>query len=164
MKFWNCAVYLALIGALGFIFGRFLAKIRFDPEKGIFRSFPFEKDGRIYEKIGIDKWQSKVPDMSRIFPSLMPPKNLSGSYEERLPVMINETCVAELSHIIISIIGIPALWIFPGTGGIIVFLIFVFVLNFPFIIIQRYNRPRLVRLQKKLNERKERKKEKACVC
>ena len=78
--------------------------------------------------------------------------------------MINETCVAELSHIIISIFGIPALWIMPGTGGIIVFLIFVFVLNFPFIIIQRYNRPRLVRLQKKLLERKERKKKKVCVC
>lgn len=44
------------------------------------------------------------------------------------------------------------------------FLIFVFVLNFPFIIIQRYNRPRLVHLQKKLLERKERKKEKVCVC
>lgn len=164
MKFWNCAVYLALTGALGFIIGRLVSKIRFNPEKGIFRSFAFEKEGRIYEKIGIQKWQSKVPDMSRILPFLMPPKNLSGSYEERLPLMINETCVAELSHIIISISGIPALWIFPGTGGIIVFLIFVFVLNFPFIIIQRYNRPRLVHLQKKLLERKERKKEKACVC
>ena len=157
MDFLNCAVYLALIGAFGFVFGRLLSKIRFDPDWGIFRSFSFEMEGKIYEKIKIHKWQSKVPDMSRILPFLMPPKNLSGNYEERLPVMINETCVAEITHIIICLLGVPSLFILKGIGGILIFLFFVLVLNLPFILIQRYNRPRFIRLQKRILSRDKKK-------
>ena len=33
-----------------------------------FRSLAVERNGRIYEKLNIHKWQAKVPDMSRVFP------------------------------------------------------------------------------------------------
>ena len=94
MKFLKCAVYLALTGTVGFFVGRIIPKSWLKPEKGWFRSFKFEKNGGVYEKLGIRKWQHKVPDMSRILPFLLPAKALTGDYGQRLPTMIRETCVA----------------------------------------------------------------------
>ena len=38
------------------------------------------------------------------------------------------------------------LFIWPGVGGIVAALVYIFVGNLPFVIIQRYNRPRLQKL------------------
>ena len=89
----------------------------------------------------------------------MPAKSLSGDYGQNLPVMIQETCVAEAVHITVSVAGLRCLWMWPGVGGVIVTAIHIILLNLPFILIQRYNRPRLIRLQKKL-EKKELKEKK----
>ena len=43
-----------------------------------FRPFEFEAGGRIYERIGIKSWMNRLPDMSRIFPRLMPTKKLDA--------------------------------------------------------------------------------------
>jgi len=150
----KCALYLALTGTAGFFAGRIVPKRWFKPETGWFRSFSFERNGAVYEKLGIRKWHNKVPDMSRILPGLMPAKALSGDYRDKLPVMIRETCVAELVHITVSIAGLRCLWLWPGIGGVAVTAINAVLLNLPFILIQRYNRPRLIRLQKKLQTRK----------
>lgn len=155
MKLLKCACYLALTGVAGFFAGRIVPKRWLKPEKGWFRSFPFERNGAIYENLGIRKWHKKVLDMSRILPGLMPAKNLSGDYGEKLPVMIQETCVAETVHITVSIAGLRCLWMWPGVGGVTVTAIHIILLNLPFILIQRYNRPRLIRLQKKLEKKKE---------
>ena len=163
MKLLKCACYLALTGTFGFFAGRIVPKEWLKPEKGWFRSFSFERNGAVYEKLGIRKWHNKVLDMSRILPCLMPAKNLSGDYEERLPVMIQETCVAEIVHITVSIAGLRCLRMWPGIGGITVTAIHIVFLNLPFILIQRYNRPRLIRLQKKLQTRKEKKEGTVCV-
>ena len=155
MKLVKCALYLALTGIVGFFAGRILPKRWFRPDKGLFRSFPVERNGTIYEKLGIRKWHKKVLDMSRILPRWMPAKKLSGDYEQNLPVMIRETCVAEVVHISVSIAGLRCLWMWPGVGGVTVTAIHIVLLNLPFILIQRYNRPRLIRLQKKLEKKKE---------
>ena len=155
MKLLKCACYLALTGTVGFFVGRLIPKEWLKPETGWFRGFSFEKNGAVYEKLGIRKWHKKVPDMSRILPALMPAKNLSSDYGERLPVMIQETCVAEIVHITVSIAGLRCLWMWPGVGGMTVTAIHIILLNLPFILIQRYNRPRLIRLQKKLEKKKE---------
>ena len=157
MKLLKCAMYLVLTGIISFFSGRMIPKRRLKPEKGWFRSFAFEKGGAVYEKLGIRKWQNRVPDMSRILPFMMPAKNLSGNYKERLPEMIQETCVAEIVHLASCILGLPCLWMWPGAGGVIITVIFIGLLNLPFIFIQRYNRPRLLRLQKKLQAREEKK-------
>lgn len=163
MKLLKCAVYLAVTGIMGFISGRLIPKRWIKPEKGWFRSFAFERSGAVYEKLGIRRWHNKVLDMSRILPCFMPAKNLSGDYEERLPVMIRETCVAEIVHIAVSIVGLRCLWMWPGVGGVTVTVIHIVLLNLPFILIQRYNRPRLVRLQQKLLKKKEKKEGTVCV-
>ena len=164
MKLLRCAIHCALAGTVGFFFGRLISKWPIKPDKGWFRSFTVERNGKVYEKLNIHNWQAKVPDMSRVFPKRMPPKNLSGDYVQRLPVMIQETCVAELTHIVVSLLGLPCLKIWPGMGGVVVTAIFILLLNGPYILIQRYNRPRLMRLQTKLEARNEKKEGIVCVC
>ena len=50
---------------------------------------------------------------------------------------------------------ISLLW--PGWGGAIVLAVWVLLANLPFILIQRYNRPRLMRLAALLRKRAQRK-------
>ena len=66
--------------------------------------------------------------------------------ENTLRQMINETCIAELTHFLLCFTGLVVFWLWPGAGGLVVWLIYCIFGNLPFIIIQRYNRPRLLRL------------------
>ena len=145
MELLRCALYLSAIGVLSFLLGRVLPKgwIRGD-------RFPFRTgaaEDRVYCFLHVRVWQNRLPDMSRAFPSLMPPKNLSGNYRDRLPLMIRETCVAELTHVLLMIFGFHCVSIWHGIWGWILSLLFCLG-NLPFVMIQRYNRPRLIRLAK----------------
>lgn len=147
VKLLYCAIYFAVTGTLFFFIGRAVPKTVFKYDRFPFKSFGFENNGKIYTKIGINKWQNKVPDMSKVFKKLMPAKNLCGSVDsKRLMVMILETCEAEVTHFLLCLTGLYCLWIWPGAGGAIVYAVYVLLGNLPFILIQRYNRPRLVKL------------------
>ena len=86
------------------------------------------------------------PDMSRIFVKIMPEKKLTKENYENLPRMIEETCVAEWTHILLSIAGLGLLKIWSGVGGVCITIIYIVLGNLPFIVVQRYNRPRLQKL------------------
>jgi len=159
MNFLKCVLYLMAIGVVSFFAGRVIPKSWLKFQKGIFKCRAYEKNGKLYECLNIKKWQNKVPDMSRILPFMMPPKNLAGDYQGRLPVMIRETCTAELIHVFLCIAGLPVLKILPGVGGIVVYLLYVVVFNLPYILIQRYNRPRLIRLYEKQISKESKQKE-----
>ncbi len=163
MGFLKCFGWFVLIGVLSFIAGRIMPKSCIAYDKFPFVPFAFEKEGRIYKKIGIAKWQSKVPDMSRIFTKIMPPKRMENRPEtEEIIVMIKETCVAEIIHVLIIFCGFEYLLAWPGAGGIFCFWLNVFA-NLVFVVIQRYNRPRLMKLLKRKECRTEREGEKSCA-
>lgn len=156
MYFLRCVCFFVIIGILSFFAGRLMARHSFKYDAFPFRSLPFEKDGQLYKRLGIAAWQSHVPDMSRIFKKLMPPKKMEGRPDRaRLLLMIQETCVAELIHVLLGFAGIAVLWIWPGAGGIIIWLVYCLG-NLPYILIQRYNRPRLVRLLRRCRTGEER--------
>ena len=94
----------------------------------------------------VKQWQAKVPDMSRIFTNIMPAKKLKRQTLSDLPRMIQETCVAEWTHGILSIAGLAMLWFWPGIGGICMTAVYILLGNLPFIVVQRFNRPRLQKL------------------
>ncbi|MGN0985969.1 MAG: glycosyl-4,4'-diaponeurosporenoate acyltransferase [Candidatus Enterenecus sp.] len=157
MGFLRCAGLAVVLGVSGFVLGRCLPKRWFRYDAPPFRSFAFEREGKIYEKLNIKKWQSKVPDMSRIFVHLMPAKKIRGRLDEAtLTVMLRETCVAETIHWLLSAAGLGCLWLWPGWGGAAFYLVYVLLGNLPFILIQRYNRPRLAGLLRRIQERKTR--------
>ena len=155
MKFLHCALYLAVTGIIAFLVGRIVPKSWFQEDRFPYRSYPVEQ--KLYRALRVKKWQSKVPDMSRIFPALMPAKKLTADTFANLQGMIQETCVAEMIHSLLSLTGLACLAIWPGAGGIILTLVYILLGNLPFIMIQRYNRPRLQKLlamQRRKNERK----------
>ena len=159
-----------VIGVLGFIAGRLMPKGWLMWDKAPWKSFSFEKNGKLYHAMGIRYWQNKVPDMSRIFPMLMPKKQLPKEVsEEKLVIMLRETCVAELVHWLLSIAGLRCLILWKGIGGVVVTLLYILFGNLPFIFIQRYNRPRLAVLlerkrKKAAKENAEEKEQMICVC
>ena len=139
-----CFAYAAALGVLSFFLGRLLPKRWLHPEKFPFRTYTWED--KLWKALQIRKWQSKVPDMSRLFKKLMPEKKLTQQTVQELPLMIEETCVAELTHGLLCIAGLFLLKIWPGAGGVILTVIYIVFGNLPFLLIQRYNRPRLQKL------------------
>lgn len=72
-------------------------------------------------------------------------------------VLVQETCVAEAVHTASSLLGLLCLRLWPGWGGVLVWAVWFLLGNLPFILIQRYNRPRLLRLRSLLQRREQRK-------
>lgn len=146
-----CAVYMAVLGVLSFIIGRLLPKSWFKSDRFPYRCNPKEK--KLYDFLHVKSWQAKVPDMSKLFTHIMPAKRIDAKSLADVPRMLQETCVAEFTHSVLSVLGlaIPKLW--PGVCGFITALIYILFGNVPFIIIQRYNRPRLQKLYE-LQQRK----------
>lgn len=153
MGFLHCVIYLAAVGILLFFVGRLLPKQWFHEKSWPYRSFAFEQNGEIYQKLKIKKWQNRIPDMSKILPMVMPAKSFQVGEEERLPRMIQETCVAEFIHIVLQVLGLGCIRIWQGAGGIVVSVLY-WIGNIPFILVQRYNRPRLIRILNKKNSMK----------
>lgn len=153
MNLWHCLVYLCLIGIFGFFVGRILPKNWFHPDGGLFRLRAFEKNGAFYNRLKVKRWMNKVPDMSKILPGMMPPKSLSpGIRPEQLDLAVQETCIAEFVHVVLGLLGFFCVLIWEGIGGRILALLYL-VGNLPYIIIQRYNRPKLMRIAERLREK-----------
>ena len=74
MNFWKCFWFLVITGVIAFFVGRLLPKRWFRADLFPYRSYKFEQDGRIYDKLHNRKWQNKVPSMSKILPFMMPAK------------------------------------------------------------------------------------------
>ena len=104
-------------------------------EKGFERNF--------YKKIKIKKWKKRVPTFN---PEEF---SLSGNSIEDI---IQVTCQAEIVHEIIMVLSFVPVAFSPWFGSFGVFLTTscgAFLVDSVFVLLQRYNRPRLMRLLKK---------------
>lgn len=143
-------LYMALLGILATPLGRLMARLPLNGKRFPFQALPFEKNGKLYEKLGIRRWKNKVPDMSKILTKILPPKKVSFRDDvEKLEVLVKETCVAESVHIILCLLGLGLLAIWPGPGGVVMTALYLLLGNLTFIVIQRNNRPRLLSLLEK---------------
>ena len=139
--FLMCLLYIAALGVLSFVVGRLIPKHWFHADRFPWVCHPAEQ--KLLKRLHVRKWQAKIPDMSRIFVKIMPEKKLTKENYENLPRMIEETCVAEWTHILLSIAGLGLLKIWSGVGGVCITIIYIVL---AFIVVQRYNRPRLQKL------------------
>lgn len=147
MGWFDSFLYLCLISILAFPLGRMIPKewLHFD---GIpFRSWRWELEGKFYTHLGIRKWQNKLPDMSKVMKGVMKRKELPENCScEDVRYLLDETCVAEVVHSLLCIFGAHCMDLWQGSGGIIFYMLYVIFFNLPYILIQRYNRPRLYKL------------------
>lgn len=118
------------------------------PRKLNYRAFPykpykFEADGRLYRKLGVHVWKKRMPDASRVIKRMTKKAladDLSPEFMERLT---QETCIAESTHWVLILLCPLFALAAPGYGAC--FAIVYALCNVPFIMIQRYNRPRMIR-------------------
>ncbi|MBQ6700501.1 MAG: hypothetical protein IJM98_07535 [Oscillospiraceae bacterium] len=101
---------------------------------------PKKFEHRMYKMLKVHKWKKFVPTFD---------PNQFNMEDNSLNKIADSMCVAELCHeIIILFAFLPVLLIIPfGSSGVFITTSFVSAcIDFIFVIIQRYNRPRILRL------------------
>lgn len=153
MSLLYAVIYIAVLGILSHFVGQALPRARFSAESFPYRTADWENGGRVYEKLGIKRWKDALPDMSRIMPDMVKKKLTGQNREQGMDVLIAETCVAECVHywLIVLSLGIFLFW--RGVWAVVFWLVYNILGNVPFILIQRYNRPRLVLLEQRRKRR-----------
>ncbi len=117
----------------------------FSPESWLFKERLWERGGLIYQRLfRVKAWKTLLPEVSDFVQSIFKKKHLWTYTKDYLSVFIIESCKAELTHWLI--IG-SSLLISMGSSIMTTWRLFWIsvALNFPYIIIQRYNRPRIIR-------------------
>ena len=149
---------VGVIGILAHVIGEALPRRWFDASRFPYRAYAFERNGRFYEALGIRKWKNVLPDKSRIAPGTYR-KAIRGSAQQHsaahMERLLQETCVAECVHWALLVIS-PILRFTMESPAAYVMTPLYGLSNLPYIMIQRYNRPRLAvlsaRMQRKAQE------------
>ncbi|MBQ7918441.1 MAG: hypothetical protein IJ324_00650 [Lachnospiraceae bacterium] len=113
-----------------------------DYRKPWYQMHSFEK--KLYEKLGVKKWKGKMPTYD---PSLFSVKE--KSFDE----IVQATCQAEIVHEIIVVFSFLPLVAVIWFGSFMVFLltsIGAACMDLTFVMMQRYNRPRLVKMAERM--------------
>lgn len=152
MKLVYSAVYVAVCGFVAYLIGEAMPRKWFNERKFPYSEFEWEKNSEIYKTLKVKKWKNKMIDMSKIFTGMIPKAIKLGANSRDLRVLIKETCVAEFVHWVLCIISGGVYWIWESSAGVVVWFLCI-VGNLPFIIIQRYNRPHLMSLMKRMEKK-----------
>jgi glycosyl-4,4'-diaponeurosporenoate acyltransferase len=119
---------------------------RLNQDGPLFRTRPWEKEGEVYQEIfHVRAWKGLLPDGAALFRHGFRKKRLKSREPEYCIRFIGETCRAEALHwMLIAVSPLFFLWNAPLVAAFMV--PFAILANFPCVVAQRYNRPRLSRL------------------
>lgn len=145
-------IYTGMTGLISFYVGTFLPRTIFNEEKFPYKSFEFERHGKIYDKLNIRKWKGEIIDMSKIMKIILPKQISVSATAKDIYSLVKETCVAEAVHWVLCIISVGNVWIWKSVEGILVWILCI-IGNLPFIFVQRYNRPHLMDICEKMARR-----------
>ena len=153
MEWFDSFLFLCFISILAFPLVRMIPKDWVHYNQFPFCPFSWEDDGQIYHRLEIRKWQNKLPDMSKLGLGNLKPKKLkNNASEDDIRLLLDETCIAELIHTLLCFAGIHCIHLWEGTGGIVFYILYVTIFQLPYICIQRYNRPRLARVYRRMTK------------
>ena len=154
--FAKCVIWLLALALLAHPLGQALPRRWFDGERFPYRCYKWEKQGRIYTRIGVERWKTLVPDMSRLLPDMVKKQvDPTAVTAAQAAGVVQETCVAEFTHWTL-ILASPLILCFDRPWTVWMMLVSMLLFNLPFVLIQRYNRPQLVKLASRLRAREER--------
>ncbi|MCR5761647.1 MAG: hypothetical protein K6F82_06645 [Sphaerochaetaceae bacterium] len=147
-RYFRFAWYVVIMGGVANLAGRFIPR-KFNFESGLFAPHKWEKNGKIYqEKLKIKSWKDSMMDMSKASEKAQSKDVGQDLSSKHLYTLLQETCVAEVVHIALIILGLSLLFFIEWPYNLFweaAYLVF----NSLDIIIQRYNRPRLVSIYKR---------------
>ena len=165
VQFLQFLLIVMIVGSVFFVIGELLPRKNFDYTSFPYRSYKWEKNGDIYRRLHIQKWKDHVPDMSKYVKTMFAKEIVSPRDPKYTHRLILETCVAELIHVILILVSPIFLNYLDGIYGYIGMILYALG-NLPFILIQRYNRPRLIQLMNKqlaaITRAKEKKEDNLC--
>ncbi|WP_172256337.1 hypothetical protein [Saccharibacillus deserti] len=128
---------------------RFLPKSWYEGNDWFFAERSFEK--KVYKKIRLDRWKDRLPEGGGLwkFQKRNLNEELNVAYADKF---ILETKYGEVGHLAMAILGFACIAVNPGdyVGMALLCAIVNLIVQIPFCLIQRYNRPRLVRLRARL--------------
>jgi len=158
LNLFKTCIFSLFIGILSHIIGERISRENLRWDRFPYKAHHLEKEGRIYESIHISRWKNKVPDMSRIANDMYEKKLGLSRDPEQVLRLVQESCVAEFIHLLLIFIS-PFLLLFTEeASGFWIALLYA-ATNIPFIMIQRYNRPKLLHLYDRILEKARKEKE-----
>lgn len=139
-------IYMLIIQAvIGFISAHLPSRL-INPRRKTYQPRKWEKEGNFYQQVfRVKDWKPLVWDAGQVFQKDFKKDHINISNPKNLERWIMETCRAEWCHWVTFILILP-LFSFNPPGLIFFWLIYDSVLNLVPIIVQRYNRPRLMRM------------------
>ncbi|MGL5977702.1 MAG: hypothetical protein ACRCZJ_01740 [Erysipelotrichaceae bacterium] len=146
------SLWLLIQGGSGFLVN-FIPQSAFSPHGFWFRSASWEQSGRIYDTyFKIHKWKSLVPDAGAWMKRGFAKASLQHPKQQNYLVFAQETCRAEALHLF-CIASTPLFYLFLEPSVVVWMWIYAIVVNLPCILIQRYNRPRLLTIANRKKNR-----------
>lgn len=123
----------------------------FDPSRFFWRARKWEREGRFYETVfHVRSWKQFLPDGGGVWKNRgYKKRNLADYSEENLRRFLIETARGELTHWL----GILPFWVFGFFAPpfvVWIMLLYALAVNLPCIVAQRYNRPRVVALMRRM--------------
>ena len=117
------------------------------------RSFNFEDKGTVYQKyFKVKSWKDKMPEGSQFFTNTYNKRELKNNSPETINEFLVEVNRAEITHWGI-LFTLPIVLLFNPRWTYKIHSIYALAANIPFIIIQRYNRPRFEAIQQRHNSK-----------
>lgn len=150
--FLRFASIVGTVGVPAFFLGEKLPRSKLDPDRFPFRSFAWEREGLIYERLGIKRWKTRIPDMSKYIRRTFAKQGNLMRDPGHLRKLVAETCSAELVHWMLILVS-PVFAVLMDEYGVPAMLIYI-AGNMLFVIIQRYNRPRIQKIIQRIEKRK----------
>lgn len=111
-----------------------------------FREKSFEN--KLYKLIRVRKWKKYIPTYS---------PNTFDTSKKTIKEIVGATCQAEVVHEVIMVLSLLPMTFIPFLGGaaaLIITSVLSMLIDSVFVILQRYNRPRLIRVMERMNKLK----------
>ncbi len=123
-----------------------IMKNKADHKSFWFREKAFEK--KLYKLLRVQKWKKYIPTYN---------PDTFDLNKKTLNEIIGATCQAEIVHEVIMALSLLPIALIPFLNGATAFIvtsILAMLIDFVFVILQRYNRPKLVRVMERIDKLK----------
>ncbi|MCD8391089.1 MAG: hypothetical protein LUD03_04530 [Firmicutes bacterium] len=129
-----------------------MPRSRVNPNIFWFSEKKWEKGCKIYNKTGVSRWKNSLPDMSKYVNRLLLKRLSGGETAGDIYALIIETCVAEAAHFCLILLSAGMVFNRCDLTNVLCALFYA-AGNVPYVIIQRYNRPRLRKMYDRITRR-----------
>lgn len=146
-QYFRFACFVIAQGVIAHFAGEAIPRrFRFDEKP--FAPYKWEKNGRVYqEKLKIRSWKNLMMDMGKAGIGTASREIGERPSAEHLYNLLQETCVAEVTHVFLMITGLLLLVIIELPWSVLWSVVYI-LFNLTDVVIQRYNRPRLYGIYK----------------